>query len=265
MTEGTSPDLVVDRLSAGYRDRPVIADLTLMPIKAGQLTALVGPNAAGKTTLLRALAGLLPATGSAEVRGSNLLITAAEQRARLVSYMPQALPDRISLTVLESVIATLRAARREGAADGGNARDRSIAVLNRLGIANMALEPLDCLSGGQRQLCGLAQSLVSDPAVLLLDEPTSALDLRHQVTVMGLARELANTGKIVVCVLHDLSQAARWADSIIVMDNGRRHSQGTPDETITSRMLAEVYSVRADVVKLSGYPTINVHEAFNPD
>jgi iron complex transport system ATP-binding protein len=118
-------------------------------------------------------------------------------------------------------------------ANGRTARDLSVAILGRLGIAELALEPLDRLSGGQRQLCGLAQSLVSDPAVLLLDEPTSALDLRHQVTVMRVVRELAAAGKVVICVLHDLSQAARWTDSIIVMSNGALYSQGSPDSTIT--------------------------------
>jgi iron complex transport system ATP-binding protein len=255
-------DLHIAGLSAGYRGRPVITGLTLAPIKAGRVTALVGPNAAGKTTLLRALAGLLPASGSAQVRGANLLAMPAAERAALVSYMPQALPEGVSLTVLESVIAALRASRPHGGGNGRSARDRAIAVLDRLRIAGVALEPLDCLSGGQRQLCGLAQSLVSDPTVLLLDEPTSALDLHHQVTVMSLARELAATGRIVICVLHDLSQAARWADTIIIMNNGRRYSQGVPDEILTSRMLADVYAVQAHVERLSGFSHIVVNDVL---
>jgi iron complex transport system ATP-binding protein len=256
-------DLHIAGLSTGYRGRTVIDGLTLDPIEAGRVTALVGPNAAGKTTLLRALAGLLPARGSAELRGSNLLDMTAAERAELVSYMPQTLPDRSSLTVLESVIAALRVTRRGEAIDGATARDRSVAVLDRLGIVDIALEPLAHLSGGQRQLCGLAQSLVCDPAVLLLDEPTSALDLRHQVTVMSMIRDLAANGKIVVCVLHDLSQAARWADAIVVLSGGRRRAQGTPDAAITKEMLADVYAVQADVDRANGYPLVIVHGSLS--
>lgn len=255
-------DLRIEQFSVSYGRKPVIRDLTLAPINAGQITALIGPNGAGKTTLLRAAAGLLTASGSLNACGANLLTMTYAARSAFVSYMPQSIPDRVSLTVLETVIATLRATRRPGFTDNAQSRDRSIAVLERLGISDIALEPLDCLSGGQRQLCNLAQSLVSDPPILLLDEPTSALDLRHQVTVMGLVREFAAAGKIVVCVLHDLSQAARWADSIIVMSKGELHSQGAPDEIITPQMLADVYAVQAQVEKLSGNPYVLVHQSI---
>jgi iron complex transport system ATP-binding protein len=231
----------------------VIRDLSLSAIRAGEVTALVGPNAAGKTTLLRAMAGLLPATGEVRLQGQNLLAMPAARRAALVSYMPQSLPERTSLTVLESVIAPLRVSDHRG-----EARDRAIAVLDRLGIADIALEPIDRLSGGQRQLCGLAQSLVVDPHVLLLDEPTSALDLRHQAVVMNIVRALAAAGRIIVCVLHDLAQAARWADTVIVMRNGTCHAQGSPSETVTPQMLADVYAVRAKVGQLFGYRQIVV-------
>lgn len=246
-------DLHVSHLSTGYRGRPVIRDLTLSAIRAGEVTALVGPNAAGKTTLLRAMAGLLPATGEVRLRGSNLLAMPSVERASLVSYMPQSLPERTSLTVLESVMAPLRVSGYRG-----NARDRAVAVLDQLGIADIALEPIEHLSGGQRQLCALAQSLATDPAVLLLDEPTSALDLRHQAVVMGLARALAEAGRIIICVLHDLAQAGRWADTIIVMSNGACHAQGSPGGTITSQMLADVYAVRAKTEQSSGYLQIIV-------
>jgi iron complex transport system ATP-binding protein len=260
MMDAADLDLCIGNLSVGYGKKPVIRDLSLSPIRAGQVTALVGPNAAGKTTLLRTIAGLLKATGHIAVRGSDLLGMSAVERSALVSYMPQSMPERASLTVLESVLATWHAVRRDGTSEIENPRDRAIALLDRLGIIDIALEPLDCLSGGQRQLCSLAQSLISNPAALLLDEPTSALDLRHQATVMSVVRELAAAGKIVVCVLHDLSQAARWADSIVVMSKGGLHSQGTPDQTITPQMLADVYAVQARVERLSGYPYVLVQE-----
>ena len=144
---------------------------------------------------------------------------------------------------------------------GGKAMaNRAVAVLDRLGIADIALASLDELSGGQRQLPALAQTLVRDPAVVLLDEPTSALDLRHQVTVMGMARQLATDGKIVVCVLHDLAQAARWPDTMVVLSHGALYRQGPPDEIVTPQMLSEVYDVVARVDRRLGFPQIAVDD-----
>ena len=257
-----SGDLQLEHLSVSYGSKRIVRDLTLSPIKAGQVTALVGPNGAGKTTLLRAIAGLLRASGSALVHGENLLTMGYDERSALVSYMPQSAPERVSLTVLESVIATLRAIRRPGMIGNAHDRDRAISVLEQLDIADIALDPLDCLSGGQRQLCSLAQSLVSDPSILLLDEPTSALDLRYQVTVMSVVRELAAAGKIVICVLHDLSQAARWADSIVVLNHGALYLHGAPDEAVTPQMLSEVYAVEARVESLHGHLHVVVQGAI---
>lgn len=141
-------------------------------------------------------------------------------------------------------------------------RGSGIDTLVLCGITDIALDPLDCLSGGQRQLCSLAQSLVSDPSILLLDEPTSALDLRHQATVMGVVRELAAAGKIVICVLHDLSQAARWADSIVVLNHGALYLHGAPDEAVTPQMLSEVYAVEARVESLHGHLHVVVQGAI---
>jgi len=258
-----SGDLQVRGLAAGYRGRPVLRALTLAPIAAGQVTALVGPNAAGKTTLLRALAGLLPARGTVLFADRDLLAMRPAERATLVSYMPQSLPERISLTVIESVIGAARASDPVFGSGGREAADRAIAVLDRLGVADIALTPLDQLSGGQRQLAALAQALVRDPAVLLLDEPTSALDLRHQVTVMRMARRLAAGGKIVVCVLHDLAQAARWADAMVVLSHGALYRQGVPAEIVTPQMLSDVYGVTARVDQRLGFPQVAVDDVFD--
>lgn len=171
-----------------------------------------------------------------------------------------ALPERISLTVIESVIAAARASDSVFDAGGKAMTNRAVAVLDRLGIADIALASLDELSGGQRQLAALAQTLVRDPAVVLLDEPTSALDLRHQVTVMGMARQLATDEKIVVCVLHDLAQAARWSDTMVVLSHGALYRQGLPDEIVTPQMLSEVYGVVARVDRRLGFPQVAVDD-----
>lgn len=238
--------LRIDDLCAGYPGRPVISGLTLDPFAVGQVTALVGPNAAGKSTLMLALAGLVRSTGSVRFGPHELLGMPIAERARIVTFMPQALPQSIALSVLESVMASLNASPTvELGPRGKQVRRRALDALERLSIANLALESLNRLSGGQRQLVSLAQSVVREPRIMLLDEPTSALDLHHQVSVMALVRELAREGRIVVVVLHDLNLAARWADRVVVISGGAVAAQGDPASAITSDMLADVYGVEA--------------------
>lgn len=240
----TAEALVIEALSAGYGRRRVIAGLTLAPFAAGEVVALVGPNAAGKSTLLRAVAGLLPAGGRVLHGRVELLSAGLPERARRIGFMPQAAGGAVALTVFESVLGALKTA---SGLDGTTARRRTAAAIERLGLAAVALRPLPALSGGQRQLASFAQAIVREPAVLLLDEPTSALDLRHQAKVMATARRLATEGRVVIAVLHDLSLAARWADRIVVLRAGGLYSQGAPAAVLTPAMLAEVYGVAARV------------------
>lgn len=236
----TAGALEIRGLSVSYRRKSVLRDVTLGPWVPGELTALVGPNAAGKSTLLKAIAGLIPAKGAILLGGQDLSGMTPPERAKLVGFMPQGLPQGVGLSVLEAVLTAERSGSAAGP-DGG----RALAVLDRLGLASIALSRLDSLSGGQRQLASLAQSIAREPHLLLLDEPTSALDLRAQFEVMSIARGLAAEGRIVVIVLHDLALAARWADRLVVLHGGRIHSAGLPESTLTPAMLAEVYDVEA--------------------
>lgn len=241
--------LRVANLSAGYPGRPVIAGLTLPDIHPGDVVAFVGPNAAGKSTLLRALAGLTPASGEVLLGERPLLRMSLAERSSHVTYMPQALPQGVALSVLEGVVGALKATRFEGA-DLGDERAANLAidVLSRIGIEHLALERLDRLSGGQRQLASLAQALARAPRVLLLDEPTSALDLHFQLRVLRLTRQLAKErGLIVVIVLHDLHAAAQTADRVVVLSKGAVAADGAPERAITPEVLASVYHVRARV------------------
>ena len=243
-----TPALHIDRLSAGYGSRLVLRDLGVAPIPPGAVTALVGPNGAGKSTLLRVLAGLLPGRGVVRLGSHDLLRLPLRMRAGWVSYMPQAAAQRTALSVLEGVIAALRAAPLATGTPGTDeAVRRGVAVLDQVGMRHLAHEPLDHLSGGQRQLASLAQSLVRDPQLLLLDEPTSALDLRHQAVVIDLVRRFASTGRIVVAVVHDLTLAAHWADRVIVLERGAVRAAGTPGEALTADVLAGVYGVEARI------------------
>lgn len=241
--------LRIDGLSIGYGRRPVVEGLDLAPVAPGTVMSLLGPNAAGKTTLLRALAGLQPAEGAVWLGDRDLLSLALAEHARFVTYMPQSLPQRVALTVLEGVIGAMRASAPGGEVIAEkDVAERALDVIERVGIGHLAMTELNHLSGGQRQLASLAQALVRNPRVLLLDEPISALDLHYQLRVMKLVRELAKqSAMIVVMVLHDLAIAARWSDRVVLLANGRLVADGTPQEAITATVLADVYSVAARV------------------
>jgi iron complex transport system ATP-binding protein len=243
--------LEIAGLHAGYPRREVLCGLSLPPLRAGTIAAVIGPNGAGKTTLLRALGGLLPARGRACHDGRNLLQLPPAELARRVTYMPQALPAGVALTVIESVITALRVASPP---DMGEAamHARADAVLERLEVAHLAFHPIDELSGGQRQLVSFAQAIVRRPAILLLDEPTSALDPRHQIDVMQAVREIADRERmIVLAVLHDLNLALRWADMVAVLADGALAAAGAPEEAVTAEILARAYHVEARVERCS--------------
>ncbi|MCS0496763.1 ABC transporter ATP-binding protein [Ancylobacter sp. MQZ15Z-1] len=258
------PALRIEGLSAGYGRRRVISDLSLPAIEGGGVTALIGPNAAGKTTLLRSLAGLVPARGSIRLDEVELTRLSVAGHSARVAYMPQALPQRVALTVLEATLSALMSSP-DGASDVAEAQSRALRALERLGISDLAMRGLDELSGGQRQLASLAQSIVREPTVLLLDEPTSALDIHHQLRVMQFVRELAEErGIIVVIVLHDIAQAARYATRVVVMKQGAVAADGPPDAAITPAMLADVYKVAARVERCShGFLQIMVDRALD--
>ncbi len=242
-------DLSISGLDAGYGGQPIISGLSLPPLIAGEVVSVVGPNGAGKSTLLRSLAGLIPAHGSIRLDGDELTRLSLADRARRVTYMPQTLPQGVALTVLETVVASIRATPLRGAVyTDAQAAERAYEVLQRINAEALAGQRLDRLSGGQKQLAGLAQALAREPRLLLLDEPTSALDLHYQLRVLDLAREAAaERGMTVMIVLHDLQAAARVSDRIAVMAKGKLVAFGTPDEAITPDILAEVYRVSARV------------------
>ncbi len=241
--------LDIQNLSAGYGGRPIVEGLSLPPLSPGEVVSVVGPNGAGKSTFLRALAGLIPAKGAIRLDDAELTDLSLADRAKRVTYMPQTLPQGVALTVLETVVASIRATPLGGASfTDQQAVERAYEVLQRIGAEALAGQRLDRLSGGQKQLAGLAQALAREPRLLLLDEPTSALDLHYQLRVLDLAREAAaERGMTVMIVLHDLQAAARVSDRIAVMAKGRLVAFGTPDEAVTPAILAEVYRVSARV------------------
>ncbi|OWT54236.1 ABC transporter ATP-binding protein [Candidimonas nitroreducens] len=251
--------LFADGISVRLGGRGILSGLDIPPLPAGALVALLGPNGSGKSTLLKALAGLVPARAARLALGAtDLRPMAAAARAHYLRYLPPGLPADVHLSVFEAVMVALRA--RPGAAPATNAARRVAAVLDELGIAALADRYLDELSDGQRQLAGLAQAMVHEPAVLLLDEPLTALDLNHQHHVMQILLGLAHERRIlVVLVLHDLDMALRYADQALLLTHGALLAAGTPAEVIRPDHLARAFSILARVESSSlGHPHVLV-------
>ena len=256
--------LELRHVSAGYPRRPVLEGLDLEPIAPGNLVALVGPNAVGKSTLLKAIAGLRPVRGQVLLDGTDLAPLPSRERLRRVGYLPQALPQATSLVVYEAMLSALRASRPDLQREQAEA---TIArVFATLGLDALALQPLNELSGGQRQMIGLAQVLVRAPRLLLLDEPTSALDLRWQLQVLQAVRALVNAGQtLAVIAVHDLNLALRFCDHIVVLGRGRVLAAGRPVEVLTPELLRTAYGVRARIEHCSqGHPLVLADEALFP-
>jgi iron complex transport system ATP-binding protein len=230
----------------GYTRRPIIENLNIDNIPAGQVTVLLGPNGSGKSTLMRAMAGLGKSRGNMVLDGEDLLALPFAQRASQVVYLPQSLPAGVHLHVLESIMVAQRAS---GVTQNtSQLRGEVMSMLRLLGIEHLALSYLDQLSGGQKQLVGLAQSLVRQPRVLLLDEPLSALDLNYQFHVMDLVRqETRKRNMVTLVVVHDINIALRHGDQVVMLKQGKMVANGAPDEVITPDTLAEVYGVRGRV------------------
>ncbi len=160
--------LDIHDLSAGYGGRPIVQGLSLPPLRPGEVVSVVGPNGAGKSTFLRALAGLIPAKGAIRLDGAELTGLSLADRAKRVTYMPQTLPQGVALSVLETVVASIRATPLGGASfTDQQAVERAYEVLQRIGAEALAGQRLDRLSGGQKQLAGLAQALAREPRLLL--------------------------------------------------------------------------------------------------
>ncbi|MFW5824403.1 MAG: ABC transporter ATP-binding protein [Marinobacter sp.] len=248
--------LQIHSVTTGYRRRAVFRELTLPPIPAGSLVAVVGPNAVGKSTLLRSIAGLLPITGTLTFAGDNLAALPAGQRIRRVGYLPQPLPQAVPLVAYETVFSACRSARSDWSRPQA---ERAIeGVFDTLGIRSLALRRLSEMSGGQRQMVGLAQVLVRQTPLMLLDEPTSALDLHWQLNVLNAVRgATTESGAIALVASHDLNLALRFCDQVLVLSPGGGAELGVPDQVLTPELLARTYHIRARIERCShGYPVV---------
>ncbi len=210
------------------------------------VTAIIGPNAAGKSTLLRCLCGLLKPRGQVRLDGRDLASISAARRSRLVSYLPQDLSGGPVLTVFEMVL--LGRVHDLGWRVSEEDVRAVESLLEEMDLSDLSGRYVTELSGGQQQMVAIAQALVRESAVLLLDEPTSNLDLEHQFEICSLLGRLtASRGMSTAMALHDLNVAARFADVVVVLKDGAVHCSGPPGEVLTESMIASVYRVAADV------------------
>jgi len=218
----------------------------------GELTALVGPNGAGKTTLMRALAGLVPAQGRIEIEGRPLSEIAPRERARLMGYLPQGNVFHWPMPV-EAIVGLGRYPHGDPfAAPTDSDRIAVREALAATATQAFAHRPVTTLSGGERARVALARALATQAPLLLVDEPTVSLDVRHQLVVMQLLRKAARNGGGVLAVVHDLALAARFADRVLVMQDGRIVAHGTPAETLDPARIAEVFGVETQMLPFDG-------------
>ena len=234
--------LTLDRVGARYGRREILTQISTPAIEGGALTALVGANAAGKSTLFRRIAGHLRGAGTVHLSGADL---------EALRYMPQDTGMSAALSVYESIILALK----QGSGGWRLSAPELAAVdsvLERLGLAHLAEHQLSELSGGQRQSVSIAQTLVTRPRVVLMDEPTSALDLNRQYEVLGALRSYAaDTGAVILLALHDLNQVMRCCTMTLALAEGRVAAIGPTLQVMTPDLIRRLYGIDSRVERCS--------------
>ncbi len=247
------------QITVGYGDRTVVESLDLA-VPPGAITAIVGANASGKSTLLRALSRLLsPRSGSVVLDGRDLARTPTRQVARTLGLLPQS-PVAPEGIVVADLVARGRTPHQGFLSRWTTADDAAVAdALVATGTTDLAERSVDELSGGQRQRVWIALALAQQTDILLLDEPTTFLDIAHQVDVLDLLADLnRERGTTIVMVLHDLNLAARYAGHLVAMAQGRVHVAGPPASVLTEDVVRHVFGLESTVVPdpVSGTPLV---------
>jgi iron complex transport system ATP-binding protein len=237
--------LTAQGVSVKLGGRSVLNDVSLA-LSSGHLVALVGPNGAGKTTLLRALVGLVPSDGDVHVGGDALSSLSLRERARRFAYLPQGHIVHWPLPA-QDIVALGR--YPHGATDPARLspadREAVERAMQATDVMDLRARRVTELSGGERSRVVLARVLAVEAPVILADEPTASLDPRHQLDIIKSLRAAADKGALVLVVTHDLGLAARFADTVLVLSDGRLVSQGVATEALSEEIIGEVFRVSA--------------------
>ncbi|WP_117190198.1 ABC transporter ATP-binding protein [Rhizobium terrae] len=245
----TVHSLIAKQLSAGYGDAEILHQLDLA-VPPGKITVIVGANACGKSTLLRALSRLLPpTTGHVLLDGKSIHRTPPRELARTLGLLPQSPIAPEGITVAD-LVSRGRHPHQGLFSRWSRKDDEAVAgALTATKTEDLAERPVDELSGGQRQRVWIAMALAQQTEILLLDEPTTFLDISHQVEVLDLLTDLNHDrGTTVVMVLHDLNLAARYADHLVAMTEGRVHVSGRPEEVLTEENVRQVFGLESRII-----------------
>ena len=236
--------LNVENLTLGYGDRTVIDSLDLM-VPAGKVTAIIGANACGKSTLLRSMSRLLaPRSGHVLLDGKAVHSIPAKQLARTLGLLPQSPIAPEGITVADLVGRGRHPHQGIFARWSKDDDDAVAAALDATETAGLADRAVDELSGGQRQRVWIAMALAQQTDLLLLDEPTTFLDVSHQIEVLDLLTDLNRSrGTTIVMVLHDLNLAARYADHLVAVADGKLHAAGRPEDVLTEATVRTVFGM----------------------
>ena len=249
--------LRIEDLSLSYGDKPVVQNLSLR-VKKGQVVSIIGPNASGKSTILKSIAGIIkPVSGKIFIEEKDISKMDSKKLAQKVSILLQQNknPDDMSI---EELVYFGRYPHKKWF-EGFEASDKKI-IEEAMKLTNtFALrdKTLETLSGGERQRAWIAMALAQEPDILLFDEPTTYLDLAHQIEFLELVNRLnKETGVTVVLVLHDLNQAARYGNYLFAMKEGKIFAQGSPEEVLNPQNILSIYNIEAKIFNPAGYPVV---------
>jgi len=240
--------LKIENLSVSYTGNSILENLNLK-IPEGKITALIGPNGCGKSTLLKAISGgIRISSGKVTVNGQDLIKLSHKKRARVLSILPQSpiTPDGITVQQLVNF------GRNPYLSQWGklsiNDNQKVHVALTETSLLELSDRSVDSLSGGQRQRAWIAMVLAQDTEYILLDEPTTYLDLSHQIELLEMMQKMNRNGKTIVVVLHDLNQACRYCDHLVVMKKGQLIAQGEPFKIFDTQLLKNVFDLDAIII-----------------
>jgi len=238
--------IVVEHLSGGYEDVPIVRDISFT-VEKGKILGILGPNGSGKSTLLKVMSGILPATaGTVSIDGQNILSYNARALAKKMAVLPQLHANAFSNSVREAV-SLGRYPHQTGFFSSWSAQDEKAVqhAMLQTGVKRYEHTPMEFLSGGEQQRVFVAQALAQTAEILLLDEPTNHLDIAHQRQILDMVRkEAMECGLTVVMVLHDMNLASLYCDELLLMESGQMRALGAPHEVLIASQIEEVYQAR---------------------